>query len=198
MPPAGLQSRGRPRGSSPRNRWHAADGRSGEKSMVRSMACSGAGSCLHARRRAHRIRTGRLRAGASRTSMSRSSPRRCTPCCTPCSASGATATMAWPPRPGSNSPSPTRAMTEITAFGLKLMDLVDRRNPERSLLLRKPTNRVKHTGGQRIKPGSDEEKPRCGAGSTTWPASPTSRSAGHGSGSPGPSGAAWRRWPCVA
>ena len=47
---------------------------------------------------------------------------------------------------------------QITAFGLKLMDLVDRRNPERSLLLRKPTNRTKHTGGQRIKPGSDEER----------------------------------------
>ena len=37
------------------------------------------------------------------------------------------------------------------------MDLVDRQNPEQSLLLRKPTKRVKHTGGQRIKPDSDEE-----------------------------------------
>ena len=46
---------------------------------------------------------------------------------------------------------------QITAFGLSLMDLVDRQNPEQSLLLRKPTKRVKHTGGQRIKPGSDEE-----------------------------------------
>jgi hypothetical protein len=46
---------------------------------------------------------------------------------------------------------------EITAFGLSLMDLVDRRNPEQSLLLRKPTKQIKHTGGQRIKPGSDEE-----------------------------------------
>jgi Protein of unknown function (DUF1592)/Protein of unknown function (DUF1588)/Protein of unknown function (DUF1585)/Protein of unknown function (DUF1587)/Protein of unknown function (DUF1595) len=47
---------------------------------------------------------------------------------------------------------------QITAFGLKLMDLVNRENPERSLLLRKPTNRMKHTGGERIKQGSDEEK----------------------------------------
>ncbi len=46
---------------------------------------------------------------------------------------------------------------QLTAFGLSLMDLVDRRNPEQSLLLRKPTKRAKHTGGQRIKPGSDEE-----------------------------------------
>ena len=46
---------------------------------------------------------------------------------------------------------------QITAFGLSLMDLVDRQNPEQSLLLRKPTKRAKHTGGQRIKPGSDEE-----------------------------------------
>jgi hypothetical protein len=47
---------------------------------------------------------------------------------------------------------------EITAFGLRLLDLVNRGDPERSALLRKPTNRAKHTGGQRIKPGSAEEK----------------------------------------
>jgi hypothetical protein len=47
---------------------------------------------------------------------------------------------------------------QVTAFGLRLMDLVNRRDPERSVLLRKPTNRVRHTGGQRIKPGSVEEK----------------------------------------
>jgi hypothetical protein len=51
---------------------------------------------------------------------------------------------------------------QITAFGLKLMDLVDRKNPEQSLLLQKPTRRVKHTGGQRIKPGSDEERALLG------------------------------------
>jgi len=48
--------------------------------------------------------------------------------------------------------------TQLTAFGLKLIDLVDRQNPEQSPLLAKPTRRVKHTGGQRIKPGSEEEK----------------------------------------
>ena len=58
-------------------------------------------------------------------------------------------------------PEPDAGRDQITAFGLSLMDLVDRRNPEQSLLLRKPTKRVKHTGGQRIKPGSDEEKPCC-------------------------------------
>ncbi len=47
---------------------------------------------------------------------------------------------------------------QITAFGLKLLDLIDRKNPEQSLLLLKPTNRKKHTGGMRIKPGSDDEK----------------------------------------
>jgi cytochrome c553 len=47
---------------------------------------------------------------------------------------------------------------EITAFGLKLLELVDRRNPSESLLLKKPTRRIKHTGGQRIKPGSKEEE----------------------------------------
>ena len=54
-------------------------------------------------------------------------------------------------------PEPDAGHDQITAFGLSLMDLVDRRNPEQSLLLRKPTKRIKHTGGQRIKPGSDEE-----------------------------------------
>lgn len=47
---------------------------------------------------------------------------------------------------------------QITAFGLKLMDLVDRKNPEQSLLLLKPTNREEHTGGKKIKPDTDEEK----------------------------------------
>jgi hypothetical protein len=47
---------------------------------------------------------------------------------------------------------------QITAFGLALMDFVDRQNPEQSPLLLKPTNRDEHTGGERIKTGSDEEK----------------------------------------
>src|SRR4051794_35285200 len=55
-------------------------------------------------------------------------------------------------------PSPEASAEQVLAFGLSLIDLIDRKNPDRSLLLRKPTNRVKHTGGQRIKPGSDEEK----------------------------------------
>jgi hypothetical protein len=55
-------------------------------------------------------------------------------------------------------PEPGAGSAQIKAFGLSLIDLVDRRNPEQSLLLRKPTKRVKHTGGQRVKPQSDEEK----------------------------------------
>ena len=47
---------------------------------------------------------------------------------------------------------------QVAAFGLKLMDLVDHRQPTQSLLLLKPTNRDEHTGGARIKPGSAEEK----------------------------------------
>jgi len=47
---------------------------------------------------------------------------------------------------------------QVTIFGLKLIDLVDRRHPEQSLLFLKPTNREEHTGGQRIKPDSNEEK----------------------------------------
>jgi hypothetical protein len=45
----------------------------------------------------------------------------------------------------------------IDAFGKSLVELVDRKNPAESLLLKKPTNRVPHTGGQRIKPGTPEE-----------------------------------------
>src|SRR5882672_11350476 len=47
---------------------------------------------------------------------------------------------------------------EIDRFGLRLRALVDRAHPAESLLLRKPTNRVPHTGGERIKPGSAEEQ----------------------------------------
>ena len=44
----------------------------------------------------------------------------------------------------------------VEAFGYSLAKLVDRAHPEQSLLLRKPTLRIPHTGGQRIKPGSPE------------------------------------------
>jgi hypothetical protein len=47
---------------------------------------------------------------------------------------------------------------QIQLFGLALAPVVDRTNPSNSLLFVKPTNRIKHTGGERIKPGSDEEK----------------------------------------
>jgi hypothetical protein len=45
----------------------------------------------------------------------------------------------------------------IEAFGKSLVVLVDVKNAENSLLLRKPTNRIPHSGGQRIEPGSPEE-----------------------------------------
>ncbi len=45
----------------------------------------------------------------------------------------------------------------IEAFGRSLVILVDRENPEQSLLLNKPTNRIPHAGGLRIVPGSEEE-----------------------------------------
>jgi hypothetical protein len=47
---------------------------------------------------------------------------------------------------------------QVALFGLSLASVVDRARPDASLLLRKPTNRVKHTGGLRIHPGSDQEK----------------------------------------
>jgi hypothetical protein len=45
----------------------------------------------------------------------------------------------------------------IEAFGKSLVALVDRDQPENSLLLKKPTKRVAHGGGERIKVGSPEE-----------------------------------------
>ena len=48
-------------------------------------------------------------------------------------------------------------LSQVEAFGRSLMVLVNRQNPEQSLLFLKPTARVAHTGGQRIKPGGPEE-----------------------------------------
>jgi hypothetical protein len=45
----------------------------------------------------------------------------------------------------------------VDAFGLSLAEFVDRQSPEKSLLLLKPTNRIQHTGGERIVRGSPEE-----------------------------------------
>ena len=46
---------------------------------------------------------------------------------------------------------------KIEAFGRSLVSLVDRLDPAKSLLLQKPTKRIAHTGGERIKPGTPEE-----------------------------------------
>jgi hypothetical protein len=55
---------------------------------------------------------------------------------------------------------PAKDATEaqIEEFGLSLTPLVDRSNWANSLLLQKPTKLIPHTGGERIHPGSDEEK----------------------------------------
>jgi len=45
----------------------------------------------------------------------------------------------------------------IQAFGKSLVELVDRQNPDNSILLQKPTNRIQHSGGERIRRGSQEE-----------------------------------------
>src|SRR5437879_5548534 len=55
-------------------------------------------------------------------------------------------------------PSEEAGAAEIAAFSLRLAALVDRNKPAESLRLGKPTNRVQHTGGERIHPGSEEEK----------------------------------------
>ena len=47
--------------------------------------------------------------------------------------------------------------SRIEAFGRSLVELVDREAPSKSILLLKPTQRIPHTGGERIKKGSAEE-----------------------------------------
>ena len=47
--------------------------------------------------------------------------------------------------------------TRVNAFGKSLVELVDRDDPEKSLLLLKPTARVSHAGGERISKSSPEE-----------------------------------------
>ena len=55
-------------------------------------------------------------------------------------------------------PEKDAAEAAIRLFGLSLAPLTDKSNPANSLLLLKPTSRIRHTGGERVKPGSDEEK----------------------------------------
>lgn len=55
-------------------------------------------------------------------------------------------------------PETDTSQERIAAFGNSLVALVDRKDPENSILLRKPTNRIAHAGGERIKPGSKEEQ----------------------------------------
>ncbi len=54
-------------------------------------------------------------------------------------------------------PEPETPAARIEAFGKSLVEFVDRQNPEKSILLLKPTARVAHTGGERILKGSAEE-----------------------------------------
>ena len=54
-------------------------------------------------------------------------------------------------------PEPGSPPAVVDAFGESLRMLVDAADPDKSLLLRKPTNRIPHTGGVRIKPGTHEE-----------------------------------------
>ena len=54
-------------------------------------------------------------------------------------------------------PEETAGRDQIEAFGKSLVELVDRQNPGNSILLNKPTNRIRHSGGERIHPDSVEE-----------------------------------------
>src|SRR5262245_48183868 len=55
-------------------------------------------------------------------------------------------------------PEPNASPEDVEAFGITLAVLVDRDEPGKSLLINKPTNRERHTGGERIHPGPFEEQ----------------------------------------
>src|SRR5439155_18524526 len=55
-------------------------------------------------------------------------------------------------------PAKDASQAQIEEFGLSLSPLVDRSDWANSLLMKKPTKTIPHTGGERIHPGSDEEK----------------------------------------
>jgi hypothetical protein len=55
-------------------------------------------------------------------------------------------------------PEPDATPATVARFGLSLRTLVDPAMPASSLLLAKPLQRVRHVGGERIAPGSAEEK----------------------------------------
>lgn len=55
-------------------------------------------------------------------------------------------------------PEANASRDRVQAFGITLVALVDKSAPSKSLLLNKPTARIAHTGGERIKPGSPEDK----------------------------------------
>jgi hypothetical protein len=54
-------------------------------------------------------------------------------------------------------PEDSASKARLQAFGKSLVEFVDRAAPDKSLLLLKPTKRIPHTGGERIKNGSPEE-----------------------------------------
>ena len=54
-------------------------------------------------------------------------------------------------------PDPDAPKERIEAFGKSLAELVDKENPDNSILLLKPTNRTPHSGGERIGKGTPEE-----------------------------------------
>jgi hypothetical protein len=54
-------------------------------------------------------------------------------------------------------PDPGAAPERVEAFGRSLVVLVDKKRPDASLILSKPTNVIAHAGGERIKRGSKDE-----------------------------------------
>src|SRR5437879_5655155 len=54
-------------------------------------------------------------------------------------------------------PGEDAAKPRVEAFGKSLIEFVDRQTPDNSILLLKPTLRIPHTGGERIRKGSPEE-----------------------------------------
>ena len=87
-----------------------------------------------------------------------SSSRRCFRCSRPRNAAAATRRLASRRRRACTFRKRTRRRRRFRRSACRLSSLVDRADASKSLLLTKPTNVVRHTGGVRIKPGSAEEQ----------------------------------------
>ena len=95
---------------------------------------------------------------AQRTRSNCRSSTRCIQCCRVPGAPRVTTSRESLRLRGCDFPEEGTSKLRLQAFGKSLVEFVNRTDPEKSLLLLKPTLRIAHTGGERIRKTSAEEK----------------------------------------